>query len=192
MATEGPTDASPETGLLPPTATNQPNYPQMIVEAIESLNDQNGSNKSSISRYIEANYSDLPVTHSTLLTYYLDKMKLVGEIVMLKNNYMKPDHDAPPKRGRGRPSKPKPPQDASSAVVSPPRPRGRPPKPKDPLAPPPPPKRTAPTVTGKKRGRPPKETKPATDTPVAAGGAVGKRGRGRPPKVKPGVVPVGA
>lgn len=163
----------------------------MIMAAIESLDDKNGSNKSAISKYIEENCGNIQPTHSTLLAHYLNKMKLSGEIVMVKNNYMKPDPNAPPKRGRGRPPKPKQPP-APGTVVSPRRPRGRPPKPKDPLAPPPPPKRTAPTVTGKKRGRPPK-AKPATaPPPAAADGTVVKRGRGRPPKVKPAVAPVGA
>lgn len=165
---------------------------QMIMAAIDSLKDKNGSNKSTISKYIEANYNNLQPAHSTLLSHYLNKMKLGGEIVMVKNNYMKPDPNAPPKRGRGRPPKPKPPPPAPGTMVSPPRPRGRPPKQKDPLAPPPPPKRTAPAVTGKKRGRPPKKAKPTTDPPAAAEGPVVKRGRGRPPKVKPAVAPVGA
>uniref|UniRef100_A0A0D3AV94 Uncharacterized protein n=1 Tax=Brassica oleracea var. oleracea TaxID=109376 RepID=A0A0D3AV94_BRAOL len=44
--------------------------------------------------------------------------------------YMKPDPNAPPKRGRGRPPKPKPEGDSSHVAVVPaptPRPRGRPP-----------------------------------------------------------------
>ncbi|TKY47399.1 HMG-Y-related protein A [Spatholobus suberectus] len=51
---------------------------------------------------------------------------------VLKNNYMKLDPNASPKRGHGRPPKAKvllP----SSIVLSPPRPRGR--SPKDPNAP---------------------------------------------------------
>ncbi|KAK4785608.1 hypothetical protein SAY86_002297 [Trapa natans] len=189
MATEGPTNTSPE---ISPTVAKQPNYPEMIMAAIDSINDKNGSSKSSISNYIEDNYNNLPPAHSAILSQYLDKMKLSGEIVMLKNNYMKPDPSSPPKRGRGRPPKPKAPQDASGTVTSSPRPRGRPPKPKDPLASPPPPKRTASAVSGRKRGRPPKKDKPAIDPPVAVEGTVVKRGRGRPPKVKAAVAPVGA
>ncbi|OWM81987.1 HMG-Y-related protein A-like [Punica granatum] len=200
MAAEEPTNPAPEGAPPSPAGGNQPNYPEMIMAAIESLNDKNGSNKSAISRYIEASYSDLPPSHSTLIAHYLNKMKLSGEIVMAKNNYMKPDPNAPPKRGRGRPPKPKEAPAPAAVAASSPRPRGRPPKPKDQLAsrPPPPPKRggPAPTVTGKKRGRPPKAkpaaAAPAAPVPAAADGSVVKRGRGRPPKVKPAVAPVGA
>ncbi|BAU01753.1 hypothetical protein VIGAN_11105300 [Vigna angularis var. angularis] len=59
-------------------------------------------------------------------------MKESGELVFNKNNYMKTDQSAPPKRGRGRPPKPKAPVPPGT-VVSPSRPRGRPPK--DPNAP---------------------------------------------------------
>lgn len=167
----------------------------MIMAAIEALNDPSGSNKSVIAKQIESTYGDLPPAHSTLLAHHLNKMKQSGELVLVKNNYMKRDPNAPPKRGRGRPPKPKEPLPPGT-VVSPPRPRGRPPKPKDPSVPPPPPKRKASAaVSGKKRGRPPKD-KPAAaasaPAPAAAGGGGVKRGRGRPPKVKPAVAPVGA
>lgn len=189
--------ATEETGNNPPppaaAAPNSalPPYPEMIMAAIEVLNDPNGSNKSAIAKQIESTYGDLPPVHSTLLAHHLNKMKLSGELVMVKNNYMKRDPNAPPKRGRGRPPKPKEPAPAG-AVASPPRPRGRPPKPKDPNAPPPPPKTKASAATGKKRGRgrPPKEKSAAAPAAAAAGGV--KRGRGRPPKVKPAVAPVGA
>lgn len=160
--------------------------------AIEALDDKNGSNKSAISRYIESTYTDLAAAHSTLLSHHLTKMKQSGQLVLIKNNYMKPDPNAPPKRGRGRPPKPKEPL-PPGAVVLPPRPRGRPPKPRDPFSPPPAPKAKASSGSGRPRGRPPKKTKTAsTSSPAAAaptGGA--PRGRGRPPKVKPAVAPVG-
>ena len=160
----------------------------MILAAIEALNDKNGSNKSSISKYIESTYGDLPAAHSTLLAHHLNKMKQGGDLVMAKNNYMKPDPNAPPRRGRGRPPKPKVPLPPGT-VLSPPRPRGRPPKPRDPFAPPPPPKKAS-TGSGKPRGRPPKKAKVgAPSSPAPATGT--PRPRGRPPKVKPAVVPVG-
>ncbi|KAK4430757.1 HMG-Y-related protein A [Sesamum alatum] len=175
-----------------------PQYPEMILSAIEALNEDNGSNKSSISKHIEATYGNLPPAHSTLLTHHLNKMKSAGQLLFIKNNYLKPDPNAPPRRGRGRPPKPKSP--LPPGTVSPaPRPRGRPPKSRDPTAPPPPPKpkatSTTATVSGKKRGRPPKVATAGVDAApppsTAAGGA--PRGRGRPPKVKPAVAaPVGA
>uniref|UniRef100_A0A2C9WBU0 Uncharacterized protein n=1 Tax=Manihot esculenta TaxID=3983 RepID=A0A2C9WBU0_MANES len=83
----------------------------MILAAIAALDEKNGSNKTSMS-----------------------KMKSTGELLFWKNNYMKADTNAPPRRGRGRPPKPKT--------------QGRPPK--DQNAPPKP----APTGSGKPRGRP--------------------------------------
>ncbi|KAL5229835.1 hypothetical protein ABZP36_028611 [Zizania latifolia] len=144
-----------------------PPYPEMILAAIESLNDKNGSNKSAISKYIEEKYGDLPPAHASLLTAHLARMKESGELIFLRNNYFRADApDAPPKRGRGRP-----------------------PKPKDPSAPPPPPKPASP----RPRGRPPKSKGPISDavapaakkaktapSPAADGSSPVKRGRGRP------------
>ncbi|KAE8719263.1 HMG-Y-related protein A [Hibiscus syriacus] len=161
----------------PPQARQSllPDYTQLILEAIDALDEKAGSNKTTIAKHIESTHSDLPAAHTTLLSHHLNKMKQSGQIVMLKNNYMRPDPNAPPKRGRGRPPKPKAPLPPGT-VVSPPRPRGRPPK--DPLAPPKP----KPTPgTGRPRGRPPKTAKatPPVDPPTPGV----KRGRGRPPKV---------
>lgn len=158
-----------------------PPYPEMIFRAIEALNSDNGSNKSTISKYIESTYGNLPTGHSSLLTHHLNMMKASGELVFWKNNYMKRDPTAPPRRGRGRPPKPKGPLPPNSAL-SPPKPRGRPPK--DPNAPPKPPTPVQMKVssgTGKPRGRPRKFPQPATTpAPPAPSG----RPRGRPPKVK--------
>ncbi|KAK6134188.1 hypothetical protein DH2020_032078 [Rehmannia glutinosa] len=181
-----------------PAPSILPQYPEMIMAAIEALNDKNGSNKSSISKQIEATYGNLLPAHTTLLTHHLNRMKAAGQLVFTKNNYLKPDPNSPVRRGRGRPPKPKTPL-PPGAIPLPPRPRGRPPKSQDPTAPPPPPKPKAATTTatlsGKKRGRPPKAATAGVThpppPPPAAGGA--PRGRGRPPKVKPAVTaPVGA
>lgn len=156
---------------------------QMIIKAIEALNSENGSNKSTISKFIESTFGNLPTGHSSLLTHHLNMMKASGELVFWKNNYMKRDPTAPPRRGRGRPPKPKGPL-PSGVVLSPPKPRGRPPK--DPNSPPQPqpPKPVQMKVssgTGKPRGRPRKFPQPATmEAPPAPSG----RPRGRPPKVK--------
>ncbi|KAK8699521.1 hypothetical protein V6N13_115604 [Hibiscus sabdariffa] len=152
-----------------------PDYSLMILEAIDALNEETGSNESTIAKHIESTRSDLPPAHATLLSHHLDKMKQSGQIVMLKNNYMRPVPNAPPKRGRGRPPKPKAPLPPGT-VVSSPRPRGRPPK--DPSAPP---KPKATPGSGRPRGRPPKRAK-TTEAAVPPAPGV-KRGRGRPPKV---------
>ncbi|XP_042016591.1 HMG-Y-related protein B-like [Salvia splendens] len=178
-----------------------PPYPEMILAAIQALNEENGSNKSAISKHIakdiEATYGPIPPAHSALLNHHLNKMKSSGQLLFLKNNYLVPDPNAPPRRGRGRPPKPKTPLPPGAPLLSP-RPRGRPPKSHDPNAPPPPPKpkspnAAAPSLSGKKRGRPPKAKPadadvdsapdPAQNPAPAAEGA--PRGRGRPPKVKP-------
>ncbi|KAG6579257.1 HMG-Y-related protein A [Cucurbita argyrosperma subsp. argyrosperma] len=172
----------------PPPAPSLPHYPEMIMTAIEALNDKNGVSKTAITKQIESTYGDLPPAFTTLLAHHLDVMKQTGKLLFVKNNYMKPDPNAPPKRGRGRPPKPKVPLPPGT-VVPPPRPRGRPPKPKDPFAPISQPKKKTSTGSGRPRGRPPKSPKPApTSAPPVAGPP---RGRGRPPKVKPAVAPIG-
>ncbi|XP_057960443.1 HMG-Y-related protein A [Malania oleifera] len=186
--------ATEESNNPAPPAPSLPQYPEMIIAAIEALNDENGSNKSAISKYIESTYRDLPAAHPTLLAHHLNKMKQNGELAMVKNNFMKPDPNAPPKRGRGRPPKPKVPLPPGT-VLPPPRPRGRPPKPRDPFAPLSPVKKKSPSGSGKPRGRPPKKPKVADSAgpPGAAGipTPVASRPRGRPPKVKPPVAAVG-
>ena len=156
---------------------------QLIINAIEALNDKNGSNKTAISKYIESKYGDLPAGHTTLLSLHLNRMKEAGDLIFWKNNYMKAGPNAPPRRGRGRPPKPKVPL-PPGAILSPARPRGRPPK--DPNAPPRSPKPKVSSGTGKPRGRPRKMARPE-------GGICGSsstmmvavvRPRGRPPKVK--------
>ncbi|KAJ1391144.1 Winged helix DNA-binding domain superfamily [Sesbania bispinosa] len=140
--------------------------------------------ESAIAKYIETTYGELP-EGSTLLSQYLNKMKESGELVFLKNNYMKPDPNAPPRRGRGRPPKPKVPLPPGT-VLTPPRPRGRPPK--DPNAPP---KAKVSPGSGRPRGRPKKIARsPAVTAPAAVPVAApttpsSGRPRGRPPKVKP-------
>ncbi|XP_009371788.2 HMG-Y-related protein A-like [Pyrus x bretschneideri] len=160
-----------------------PPYPQMILNAIEALNDKNGSNKSTISKYIESTYGDVPAGHNKLLSHHLNKMKDNGELVFWKNNYTKPDPNAPPRRGRGRPPKPKDSLSPDTTLTSA-KGRGRPPK--DLEAPPKPPKVKVSSGNGKPRGRPRKMAKPT-------GGLSGSstveetmpgRPRGRPPKVK--------
>eukprot|EP00262_Sarcandra_glabra_P013657 TRINITY_DN3844_c0_g1_i1.p1 TRINITY_DN3844_c0_g1~~TRINITY_DN3844_c0_g1_i1.p1 ORF type:complete len:172 (+),score=18.59 TRINITY_DN3844_c0_g1_i1:110-625(+) len=157
-----------------------PQYSEMIFAAISALDDKNGSSKSAIAKYIESSYGDLPAGHPTLLAHHLSRLKDSGELVLVKNNYMRPNPNAPPKRGRGRPPKPKLPVPPGT-VLSPPRPRGRPPKPKDPAAMAAAAVAAAASGSPKPRGRPPKM--------ASSGGA--KRPRGRPPKAKAPFATVG-
>ncbi|XP_073286538.1 uncharacterized protein [Primulina huaijiensis] len=174
----------PPTQVFPPTL---PQYPEMILTAIEELNEKNGSNKTSISKHIESTYGNLPPAYSTLLTHHLNRMKSSGQVVFFKNNYLKPDPNSPPRRGRGRPPKPKAPLPPGT-VLPPPRPRGRPPKSRDTSDHPPLPKRNPASATnsmsGKKRGRPPKAAaeQVPTDTPTTSATGGEPRSRGRPPK----------
>ncbi|XP_057546198.1 uncharacterized protein LOC130825147 [Amaranthus tricolor] len=57
-----------------------PTYASMIQTAIEKLNEEGGSNKESISKYIKANYDDLPWAHDTYLTHHLNNLCINGEI----------------------------------------------------------------------------------------------------------------
>lgn len=181
----------------------------MIMEAIEASSDANGCNKTTIAKHIESTQTAaLPPSHMTLLSYHLNQMKQSGQIAMVKNNYMKPDPHAPPKRGRGRPPKAKPQGDSSHVAAPPappvtsPRPRGRPPKAKDPSSSEVEAKVVSPSGgSGRPRGRPPKKQKTESEAVKAdvepaeeatAPASTGeRRGRGRPPKVKPAMVPVG-
>lgn len=196
MATEEAAKPSP----IPP-------YPEMILAAIEGLGDKNGSNKSAISKFIEEKYGELPPAHASLLTAHLARMKESGELIFLKNNYFRADApDAPPKRGRGRPPKardpnapPPPPKSPAASSAGTGRGRGRPPKAKSPLDAA---VKQATAGMPKARGRPPKKAKtedgaaaapkpkpaPApAPAPAGDGSAPVKRGRGRPPKVRPAV-----
>ncbi|MED6159852.1 hypothetical protein PIB30_045994 [Stylosanthes scabra] len=163
-----------------------PPYPEMILKAIEALNEENGSNKTTISKYIESTYGGLPEGHKALLNVHLAKMRDSGELVFWKNNYTIRDPHAPPRRGRGRPPKPKDPPSPGN-IITPSRPRGRPPK--DPNEPPRTPKSKTSGGSGRPRGRPRKMARPSGgfDSPppsVVVGGSPSGRGRGRPPKMK--------
>ncbi|KAJ4812726.1 HMG-Y-related protein A [Rhynchospora pubera] len=170
MATE--TEEAPRSALPP--------YPEMILTALKTLNDKNGSNKSAISKFIESKHGELPESHSSLLTAHLARMKEGGELIFLKNNYFIAGPGSPPKRGRGRPPKPKDGSAPDPKPPSSPKPRGRPPKAKDVVA-----EAVAKATSGmpKSRGRPPKKARDEGGD-ADAGAAPAKKGRGRPPKVK--------
>lgn len=100
----------------------------MIYTAIDALKEKNGSSKRAIAKFIERAYTDLPPTHSALLTHHLKRLKNNGHLMMVKKSYKLPRSDSssasaavaasssptPPTfsagspRGRGRPPKPKP------------------------------------------------------------------------------------
>ncbi|KAK1370810.1 AT hook, DNA-binding motif-containing protein [Heracleum sosnowskyi] len=164
-----------------------PPYPEMIMGAIDALKEKDGLSKSSIGRHIESTYGDLPAGHTNSLTEHLNKLKEDGELVLVKNNYMRPDPNAPPKRGRGRPPKAKDPNapeltpvaapaaTAAVAAADGPSSRGRGRPRKDPNAPP---------SVKKAKTEKPKEDEKEDDkedpTPSKSG-----RPRGRPRKVQP-------
>ncbi|KAG8373474.1 hypothetical protein BUALT_Bualt11G0028000 [Buddleja alternifolia] len=141
-----------------------PPYPQMIMEALDALKQTEGSNKSSISKFMESKYGEMPAGHADLLTTHLTAMKDYGDLLLVKNNYLKPGPDAPLKRGRGSPPKPKEPMlEGTNPDLS--TPRGHPKK--DPNAPPAPKKLKPPhagppsvSQTGRPRGRPRKVNNP--------------------------------
>lgn len=66
----------------------------MIYSAIAALKEKDGSSKRAIAKYIERVYSDLPPTHSTLLTHHLQRLKTTGRIVMVKKSYKLPNSSA--------------------------------------------------------------------------------------------------
>ncbi|KAL0921578.1 hypothetical protein M5K25_008664 [Dendrobium thyrsiflorum] len=156
-------------------AASHPPYYEMILAAITELGEKDGSSKLAISKQIEATYGDsLPADHSAVLTESLAKLKESGKLLFVKNNYLKPDTDAQPRRGRGRPPKPKPDVPEGPELQSL-KQRSLPAKEKKPVS----------ASTGKKRGRPSKSSNTNGDpAPEIAGIAPTgpKRGRGRPPK----------
>lgn len=147
---------------------------QLILGAIEALDDKNGASTEAISKHIESMYGELPAAHSTLLSHHLNKMKQTGELVMYKNNYLKPDPTRTSRRGRGRPPKAKV-SPAGDVPVSPPRSRGRPKKAVESEA-----KKSG----TRPRGRPRKNVEPKSEAKLSD-----PRPRGRPPKI---VDPAGA
>ncbi|KAL8193992.1 hypothetical protein R6Q57_026234 [Mikania cordata] len=147
-----------------------PPYAEMIFAAIDALKEKEGSSESSISNYIESTCGCLPEEHNNILADQLNKLVENGELVLTNNNYLRPDHSVPAKRGRGRPPKAKDPAasegrtqiQTESQAPAPARPefeikrgRGRPRK--DPNAPSAPKRAkvaSVPSTTGRPRGRP--------------------------------------
>ncbi|KAL3640733.1 hypothetical protein CASFOL_015701 [Castilleja foliolosa] len=163
---------------------NDPPYPEMITAAISALNEPNGSSKRAIAKYIEAQYSDLPSTHDELLTHNLKRLKIDGQLVMVKHSYKLPRSVPVPAPVNGAvnavPSDP-----ASSGLKRRP---GRPPKPKPdsvqvavPVFEPPININAVPvSILVAEPSQPNVDISPANG--LAASGGQTVRGRGRPPK----------
>uniref|UniRef100_K3YDR1 H15 domain-containing protein n=1 Tax=Setaria italica TaxID=4555 RepID=K3YDR1_SETIT len=98
---DGP-DPSSARFPLPPRS-----YPEMILEAIDALRDDNASNEWAISGYIRGRYgAGLPRKHLSVVRSHLARMVCAGEILLDKNKnncYRRhPDPADPVKRGRRR------------------------------------------------------------------------------------------
>ncbi|KAK2634244.1 hypothetical protein Ddye_029036 [Dipteronia dyeriana] len=65
---------------------NHPPYASMILKAISESDEQGGSSEEAISTFIEAEYDDLPIPHTSLLSHHLQKLITKGEIVCTSAN----------------------------------------------------------------------------------------------------------
>ncbi|XP_031256790.1 transcription factor SPT20 homolog isoform X1 [Pistacia vera] len=65
---------------------DHPPYAYMIQRAISELNELGGSSEVTISKFIEAEYEDLPFAHASLLTHHLQKLVKKGDIVCTSGN----------------------------------------------------------------------------------------------------------
>ncbi|KAK8962498.1 hypothetical protein KSP40_PGU020609 [Platanthera guangdongensis] len=162
---------------------------QMILAAIAALGEKEGPNKSAIIKFIEATYSgSLEEGYTAEISDALEKLQDSGELQLVRSHFVKVETVASPRRGRGRPKKPKSVPSPGPAAQTPLR-RGRPPKPKGSHA-------AAVKIAGgisRRRGRPRKKHRPAVVAAPPAGAKgreataviLVKRKRGRPRKVKP-------
>ncbi|KAI7985163.1 HMG-Y-related protein A [Camellia lanceoleosa] len=188
-AAEPPAYLAPAANPTPLHAPiNHPPYAEMITEAITALKEKDGSSRQAIAKYIEKAYSNLPATHSTLLTHQLKRLKNTGQLVMVKHSYMLPRSVPHPLLS---PPPPPPPTDDDTGNVNenalssgPKRGPGRPPKPKM-LA--------QPSNSGVGRmlvslglvdGSAPMARRGPGRPPKSAKTELGNRARGRPPRPK--------
>ncbi|XP_048139289.1 uncharacterized protein LOC115741235 isoform X2 [Rhodamnia argentea] len=65
---------------------DHPTYAVMIRRAIQELNEEGGSSEESISKFIKAEYQDLPWGHTSLLSHHLKKLSECGDIVSASAN----------------------------------------------------------------------------------------------------------
>ncbi|KAH6822203.1 hypothetical protein C2S53_001878 [Perilla frutescens var. hirtella] len=184
------TTAVTAAAAVQPAAHNHPPYAEMISAAIAALKERDGSSKRAIAKYIETQYSDLPPTHSALLTHHLKRLKTNGQLLMVKHSYKLPGPRSAPAAVNGGVNVES--ADPASSVAK--RRPGRPPKPKTdavqaavPVFPPPINMNDVPVFAPE--AQPPANiTVPLENVynaaaPVNGATAVGPvRGRGRPPK----------
>ncbi|CAA0832421.1 winged-helix DNA-binding transcription factor family protein [Striga hermonthica] len=136
------TAAVPDAATANPVAAQtyahkHPPYAEMITAAISALMEPNGSSKRAIAKYIGDHYSDLPSTHEALLTHHLKRLKINGQLLMVKHSYKLPRSAPPPPNGAVNAVAPHP------SPAGPKKRPGRPPKHK-------------PEAAQRGRGRPPK------------------------------------
>ncbi|XP_047337362.1 uncharacterized protein LOC124941141 isoform X2 [Impatiens glandulifera] len=81
---------SPATNPAPNNGHNYPSYPEMISAAIGALREQEGSSRQAIAKYIEQVFTNLPADNAALLTRHLKWMKQAGQLVMVKHSYALP------------------------------------------------------------------------------------------------------
>ncbi|KAL9234402.1 hypothetical protein vseg_009279 [Gypsophila vaccaria] len=84
---------------LPQPLSPRPSYTEMIMSAIMYDNSQGkcgGSSKRAISKYIDRVYSELPPTHSALLTHHLIRLKDSGQLAVVGKSYQLPGFKPPP------------------------------------------------------------------------------------------------
>ncbi|XP_021748798.1 uncharacterized protein LOC110714568 [Chenopodium quinoa] len=166
-AVANPTPTQPQ--LPPPT---HPSYAEMITAAImwdSSQGKAGGSSKRAIAKYIDRVYTNLPPTHSALLSHNLKRLKTSGQLVMIKNSYQLPVVAAAAAAAAAVPLRSAPPSQLnpqSQDSMTPKKRPGRPPKAK-PLGQP------SPGPVG---------PSPAPAAGVGNGPSTGKRPRGRPPR----------
>ncbi|KAG8097940.1 hypothetical protein GUJ93_ZPchr0013g37110 [Zizania palustris] len=149
-----------------------PSYPEMIVEAIASLAEENGSSQAAIARRIEAARGagaggGLPPSHPALVAAHLSRMSASGELVAVAGGkYALPP--PPPAAAADFSADDNSPDDLPPSPPPPKRGRGRPPKVRSPGLPGGPPASAPVGAPG--------------DDSVAAAAPAAPRRRGRPPK----------
>ncbi|XP_040378359.1 HMG-Y-related protein A-like [Oryza brachyantha] len=157
-----------------------PSYPEMIVEAIASLAEENGSSQAAIARRIEAARGaagGLPPSHPALVAAHLSRMSAAGELVAVAGGKyaLRPPPPLPPVLPDAAAEFPTDDESEDDLPPSPPPPppkrgRGRPPKVRSPGYPGLPAAVSAPVVA------------PGDGLPAAAAAPAVPRRRGRPPK----------
>ncbi|KAK1388271.1 H15 domain-containing protein [Heracleum sosnowskyi] len=83
-----PATQIPDATVAAAAQDNHPPYDEMITAAILAMKEKDGSSRQAIAKYIESEFKNLSVSHASLLTQHLRKMKNMGKLVMNKHSYM--------------------------------------------------------------------------------------------------------